>query len=118
MNIRHLFSLIAAVLIMSQAIAAEDKKISRKMGDSGITTENDKTVFYAKANKLKLPKVHVIDVNGNMTNKLYAAELDLSKFVEGEALEFKLIKLDETDVYGCIAPETWQESMGHCMVQN
>ncbi len=118
MNIRLLFSLIAPVLILSQAIAADEKKISRKMGSAGITTENNRAIFYAATNRLKLPVVRHIDVNGNLTKTLYAAELDLSKSVEGEAKEFKVIKQDITDEYGCISPETWQESMGHCMVQN
>jgi len=118
MNSRLCFSLIASVFIMNQAIATDNKKISRKMGDSRISTENDKAIFFAATNKLKIPILHYIDANGNMVKTLFAAELELSKDLPGEAKEFKVIKLDITDEHGCIFPEKWQESMGHCMIQN
>ena len=115
---RLIFSIIASAFIMSQAIAADNKKISRKMGDGGISIENNKATFFAATNKLKIPIVHYTDANGNTVKTLFAAELELSKNKSGEAKEFKVIKLDITDEYGCIFPEKWQESMGHCMEQN
>jgi len=119
MDTRLLFSLIASLLITDQAIAEiGDKKITSKMGESGAPRKKNKAIFYPATNTLKLPVVHNVDANGKMTKTLYAVELDLSSPIEGEANKFKVIKLNETDEYGCILPETWQESWGHCMVQN
>jgi len=117
MKNKILFLLITTLLMLGEAIASNNE-VSTKMGGNSLSLETGKAVFYAKTNKLKIPVIYYRDGNGMMTDIVYAAELEISNSVAGKPVEFKLIKLDKTNVHGCILPETWQESMGHCMVQN
>ncbi len=98
--------------MMGQALAEAPDTLTSKISDM------DSAVFDATTNKLKLPEVHYVDSEGNMTSRMFAAELDVSKNVEGENLEFKLTDLKEMDDHGCVLPETWHSEMGHCMDQN
>ncbi len=117
MKNKALLTLFATLFMLGEAIASNNE-VSPKMGGNSLSLETDNTVFYAKTNKLKIPVIYYRDENGMMTDIVYAAELEISNSVAGKAVELKLIKFDQTDIHGCILPETWQESMGHCMVQN
>lgn len=88
----------------------------------------EKVVYSSSTQTLILPKVYVMDAEGNMT-EMVAAELKLSK--GSEPYEFKVEKLTSVmeshdhdshqpavDSYGCVFPETWHAEMNHCMVQN
>jgi len=107
MKKRFLVSIITSVLVMGQAFAADGHDMDM----------SDKAVFDATTNKLKLPKVHYVDENGNMTTLMFAVDMDISKNVAGEALEFKINDLKQIDEHGCVFPETFHEEMGHCMDQ-
>ncbi len=107
MKKRFLFSIIVSILVTGQALAAHDDGM----------TDKEKAVFDATTNKLKLPEVHYVDENGNMTTLMFAVDMDISKDVTGEALEFKITDLKQIDEHGCVFPETWHEAMGHCMDQ-
>lgn len=102
-----LFSMMVSTLAMGSALAA----------DAGMH-DKDQVVFDAATNTLKIPKVQLVDADGNMTDIYYTAEMDISKNVAGEKIEFRVNDLKQTDDHGCVLPETWHGEMGHCMNQN
>jgi len=101
MKKRFLLSIIIATFAMGEVLAED-------------MPETDKVVFDAASGTLTLPKVYVMGADGNVSEKMYKADM---KIIEGSDLEFKVEDLKESDDHGCFDPESWHAEMGHCMVQ-
>ncbi|MCF6204205.1 MAG: hypothetical protein L3J59_11140 [Methylococcaceae bacterium] len=75
----------------------------------------EKVKFMSATNTLVIPEVHVMDESGNMTG-MKSVELVLIK--GDQPYQFEVVKLEDAvkkDDQGCVAPQVWNDQMGHCM---
>lgn len=73
-------------------------------------------VYSAVPRTLTLPVAYLKDENGEISQKVQAVLTLVGGTFEITELE-DVEEAVEKDEHGCVAPATWHEAMGHCMVQ-